>query len=229
MELNLKELIIAFNKSPDDALKYFKKLGIKPSANWKETMAAIMDDSFAIAGIKNMDSLMDAKNIIEKAIEDGTPLNEFKAQIKDLLSLANWHTSLVVTQNISNAYHSGTWTRQQSTADLLPLVRFVLGGRSHHTEGCLYLVNNQIAVRMNDPGIAKVYPARHFRCGTTAFVVDEQWCEDNGYKIMKVSDIPSEYLNAPGFGYAPDIPVIERTDLSKYPDDLLTKFKKLIK
>lgn len=229
MELTLKELILAFNKSPEDAIAYFEKLGIKPSGNWKDTLKAIIENAFAIAGIKNMDILLEAKDIIDQAIKDGTDLKEFKKIIQEKLELRNWHADLVVTQNVSNSYHAGTWTRQKSNESYLPLVVFYLGGRAHHTEGCLYLANNKIAVRINDPGIAKLYPSRHFRCGTTSSTVDEQWCKDNGYSIKKVSEIPSQYYNSPGFGFIPDIPVMDRTDFSKYPNQLLEHFQKGIK
>jgi hypothetical protein len=45
---------------------------------------------------------------------------------------------------------------------------------------------------------------------------------------MKISDISSQYYNAPGFGFIPTLPVIERTDFDKYPDDMVKEFKKKV-
>ena len=228
MKLNLNELIASFELEPKLAIEFFKKLGIKPSGSWEDTLKAVLDDAFAIAGVKNMDMLMDAREVIELAMMEGKDLKEFKKYIKEELQLRNWHASLVVTQNISNAYHAGRFERQSLSGALLPCVRFVLGGKKEHTEGCLYLANNKIAVRLDDPDLKKVYPPRHFRCGTVAYVVSETWCENNGYTIKKVSDIPPKYLNAKGFEHLPNLPFKDRIDYSKYPNELLNKYKELV-
>lgn len=227
--MEYKDIIIAFNLTPEDAIKFFKKLGIKPSLNWKETLAAILNNAFAIAGVKNMDSIMDAKQLIEKAIEDGTDLDDFKKKIKEDLQLRNWHADLVVTQNVANSYNSGSFKRQEQSKDLLPYVRFILGARMHHTPGCLWLVNNKVAIRIDDPLINKFYPSRHFRCATIAKSVSEKWVDDNGYKVRKGSDIPKIYQNSKGFNTPPNAPMMDRFDFTKYPKQLFNKFKELVK
>jgi uncharacterized protein with gpF-like domain len=227
MKPNLKELIASFNLEPKEAIEFFKRLGIKPSGSWQDTLEAVLADAFAIAGVKNMDMLLDAQEIIELAMKEGKDLREFKNYFKEELKLRNWHASLVVTQNISNAYSAGRLDRQ-SKAVTLPLLRFVLGGREHHTEGCLYLANNKIAVRQDDPDLRKIYTPRHFRCGTIAFAVSEKWCEKNGYTIKKIGDIPPKFLNTKGFEHLPNIPFRNRIDLEKYPDELLNKFEEYV-
>ena len=226
--MDLDNLKHAFNLEPKEAIEFFRSLGIEPSENWEDTLKAVLDDSFAIAGVKNMDILLDLKNEIEEAISSGKDFKDFKKELISNIGLRNWHADLVIKQNISNSYHAGSYLRQNETTSLLPYIRFVLGGSEKHTEGCKWLTSNKIAVALDDPSLNQIYPPRHFRCGTVAKAVSKKWLERNEYKIYKVKDIPKNLRNSVGFNHLPNTPFSEKINLDDYPSDLSKKYKESI-
>lgn len=225
MDIGIEELITVYNMPPDEAIEWFEQQGLAPAKSWKEVTGAVNNDAFAVAGVTKMNLVTDLKSIVETAIDEGLSFNDFKNTLTKDFSLRTWHAELVINQNVANAYNAGRWDRQQSTKKNLPYVRFVLGSKIDHTPGCLYLAMNRIVVAIDDPDIASIYPPRHFRCGTGAYVVTADWVKANGYTIKKVSEIPAIYLNAPGFRRTPNIPLAERVDLDNYPPQLAKLFK----
>lgn len=229
LKLTPEQLEYAYGLAPKEAIKFFESLGIAPSNGWQDTQKAIENNSFAVAGLTKMADIKAAKSICENALKnkEGLQLRDFKKQLVDQVRTRSAaHAELVVTQNVSNAYHAGAYERQQRSAKRLPYVRFVLGARTNHTDACLYLTKEGKIYRQDDPNIGDVYPAGHFHCGRTATVISEAKAKLMGYSVVKVSDIPDNFKNAKGFRRLPSTPLYDKVDLSEYDPDLAEKFKK---
>lgn len=223
--MTFEEMKIAYDKPPAEAVEYFKSLGIQPATGWDALLETAAADAFTVAGVNSLDMLAETQNLISQAIAEGMDFKELQTKLQERLELRTWHANLVATQNISNAYNAGRFERQLKSIKTLTCARFVLGGKEKHTPGCLWLAMNRVCVRLSDPRLGEVYPPRHFRCGTGVYTCTEEWAIENGYRIMRVADIPAEYLNQPGFRNLPNVPMSEQLDLSKYPPSLVKQFK----
>lgn len=223
-KINVKDLLIAFDKSPDEAIKYLKSKGMEPSGNWKETFEAIKKDAFAIAGVKGLDAIMEAKSLIVQAMEGGLDLYKFKKQFAKEFDLRMWHAKLVVNQNISNSYNAGRLEMQQTDTDAFPYLQPIVQLDKKTTKICKWLAGQNVVFRADDPQLKYVYSPRHFQCRVMYIAINEAHKRRDGLKVMKCSSVPNQYRNAKEFQRLPTEGY--KTDLSKYPKKLSSKFKR---
>lgn len=224
-KITSKDIIYCFSLPPEEAIEYFKKLGLSPSDNWIDTYNAVMNDAFAIAGQKNMDIIQACSDFIAGAIESGISLDKCKKGLEKIVTLRDWHRDLVIQQNISNSYNAGRYTKQQELADTVPYLVPKLGNRLNHTDGCLWLIGNKMCIRADDPDIKLIYSPRHFRCSLYWLSITEFRRKSLGLKIVKVKDIPKAYLNEKHFQRTPSSGSYT-PDPSKYNEKLYEYFKK---
>jgi uncharacterized protein with gpF-like domain len=223
MEIKLSDLEFAFGLEPEDAVEYFRKLGLKISDNWRDTLAAIMEDAFSIAGVKNMDHLIDAKNLILEAMSRGDDLKEFKQQFKENFKLRSWHADLVVTQNISNSYNAGRYLQQIDNPEDFQFLRPIVLEDKKTTNICKWLAKQKIVVRVDDKLLKNVYSPRHFHCRTIWVAINDKMRKLLGLKVKNIAEIPPQYWNAEGFRRLPTDKY--EPDFKKYPKNLIDKFK----
>jgi phage gp29-like protein len=227
--ISTKELNDLFGKKPDDIIEYFKKLGISPAKDYKEVLKAVQSDSLAVAGVTSLEAIMDIKNLITEAISSGRPIKEFKENlVNDYNINRQWHAELIIRQNISNAYNAGNLDMQLKSIKSIPYITFSLGGRRNHTEGCFYLATHKIAVALNDPLLRKVYPPRHFRCGTRASARTATWIQENEYTVTNVIDINEKYYNEKGFDKLPNVPMLEKINFDNIPGEFVDELMEVI-
>jgi hypothetical protein len=225
-DIELKHLVFAFGLSDEEAVEYFKGLGVSLSDNWMDTWEAIKKDALAIAGIKNMDQILYAHDQIQKAMEADTPLKDFKKDLADKLSLKEWHSSLVISQNISNAHAAGTLERQLNTSDDFPFLRPVTILDKKTTKICSWLSTQKFVISIKDKGLKNMYHPRHFRCRTFWVVINDSQRKRMNLEVKKVSDIPQQNWNQVQFRRLPNVSILSGFDLSKYPKEMVEQFNK---
>ncbi|TQR29169.1 hypothetical protein DMB92_08510 [Campylobacter sp. MIT 99-7217] len=86
-----------FNKSPDEAYEYLQNKGLKTSFRYQDIQKQAHDKAFTAAGIMKTDILNDLHEEIKKAMKEGTNFNEFKANLKELLSSKGWYGKKEIT------------------------------------------------------------------------------------------------------------------------------------
>jgi hypothetical protein len=221
-KLDEKILFNIINKSPDEVLEYFRSLDIElDTESWNEIVDALKKDSFRIAGINNANHLIDAKNLIEEAIAQGTDIKEFKSTLEERLGLRSWHAKLVVTQNISNAYNAGRYFQQTEDIEDFPYLRPITMDDSKQTKICQWLADQNIVFRADDKLLKNMYSPRHFHCRTIYVAISEKQAERLGLSVKPIKDIPEKYWNHKDFRKLPNQPF--DPDISKYPKELQEK------
>ncbi|MBX3044892.1 MAG: minor capsid protein [Candidatus Kapabacteria bacterium] len=226
MKLTLDILKTAFDKSPDEALEYFKSLGIidEDDAKWDDYFEKFNQDAFTIAKINNAQHLTDAKDLITEAIKSGENLKLFKETLRDKLDLRGWHADLVVTQNISNAYNAGRYYQQiDDPDDDFPYIRPYVMNDKKTTDQCKWLAGKNIVLKINDPLLNEMYTPRHFRCRTIYSAISEAQRKRWGLSVVDIKDIPTKYRNHKDFRQLPSEPY--SPDLSKFDKELREKIK----
>ncbi|MCO5252558.1 MAG: phage head morphogenesis protein [Candidatus Kapabacteria bacterium] len=223
MDIEFKDLIIAFEKDPKEVRDYFESLGIVLSDDWEDFLKQFEKDAFKIAGVNNANHLMDAKKLISDAIANGTPLSDFKKQFRQSMNLRAWHADLVVTQNISNAYNGGRFQQQSEDVDYFPYLQPITMNDKKSTPGCKWLDEQNICFKIKDKNLKLMYSPRHFHCRTIYVSITEKQREREGLTVKEISTIPKKYLNAPEFRKLPNTAF--EPDLSGFPKELKEKIK----
>jgi ubiquitin-protein ligase len=222
MEIELNDLLIAFEKDPTEVREYFESLGIVLSKDWDSFLELFEKMAFKIAGVNNANHLMDAKKLIEDAIKNGQNLREFKKEFRETMKLRAWHADLVVTQNISNAYNGGRFQQQMEGIERFPLLRPIVMQDQKTTKPCKWLAEQNICVRANDKKLKNVYSPRHFHCRTIWVAITEKQKERLGLREVSISEIPEQYLNDKNFRRLPNS---YEPDVTGFPKKLKDKLK----
>ncbi len=237
--IDLPTLKILLELKPEDQIKYLKSKGFGISDGWKATLKIIQKNGFTIAQITKMDLLMDIRELIVKAMNEGMPIEDFRKQFRNLLKKSgwyqepksklqqqldtNWRLNQILRQNVSGSFHAGRFEGTLDGADRFPYVREVVINDSKTEIKCKYRANNKFTFRITDKLLKWTYPPSHFGCRKISIPVNESLVKTLGLRIKKVALIPKMYWNATGFNRLPNTQF--KPDLSKYPDGLKSQFK----
>ncbi|MCW1672324.1 phage minor head protein [Campylobacter jejuni] len=86
-----------FNKSVDEAYSYLENKGLKISFKYHEIKKQAHDRAFSAAGIMKTDVLNDLHEELKKAMKEGRNFNEFKNNLKELLTSKGWYGKKEIT------------------------------------------------------------------------------------------------------------------------------------
>lgn len=153
-----------------EATSYFRTIGVRPTQSYKETWEEEGYRAFTVARLTKLDLLEDVKRHIDRAIEEGTSLAEFQANVGALLRKSGWaHIGPVGNElgsaarleniyrtNLASAWAAGDWQQLRSAA----------ATRKARGEETL--------VRLNDVGDERVRESHHAISGTV-LPIDHPW------------------------------------------------------
>lgn len=75
----------------DEAIKYLQDKGYEISPeSWRDVWQAAHNRAFTVARVSAMDVLEDIRAEVQKALDDGTSLGEFKKTMRETLSRKGW-------------------------------------------------------------------------------------------------------------------------------------------
>ena len=96
------ELRAAFRKPFAEQLTAFRlRLGeLAPTTRWDDLRGLQHDRAFMVAGARSADLLADLAKAVERAIEDGTGLEQFRAEFREIVERNSF--SLVLKTPRSN-------------------------------------------------------------------------------------------------------------------------------
>lgn len=127
---------------PEEAIKYFRAKGYKFSWNWYDLWQEAHIKAFTVAKAMRQDILKDIRDALDKALSEGTTLQEFKNNLTPLLQQKGWwgrkmmgdeegavevqlgsphRLKTIFNVNIQTAYQAGHYkaqTRQMTTGHL---------------------------------------------------------------------------------------------------------------
>lgn len=87
MTITLKPLLF------DEAIRFFEEKGLRLSPeSYRDVWAAEHVSAFTVARVTAVDILEDIRKAVTDAIQDGIPLNEFKAALSSILEAKGWFT-----------------------------------------------------------------------------------------------------------------------------------------
>ena len=232
-EITFKDIKKALKKTPKDALKYFKKKGVKLADNAEERIKAIQKHAFTVTGVTKLDVLKTYKNLITGAIADGKTLRDFKKEFEEQFKKKGWNRyeedgetirpkrlDIVYQTNLASAYTESRWDKYDDTTDLIPYVELDSTLDKGTTVPCKYL-NGKIFRKDDKTFRKKLRSKGHYGCRRLEVSLTTE--EVKGKKIYKGSEINKKYYNDKEFYHTGGE---FKPDLSKYDKELAKEYEK---
>lgn len=209
----------AFDLPPEKAVEYFKKKGNTFSWLWHDVFEQQHAQTFTVAKVMDADILQTIRDQVDKAIEDGISLTQFKSDLKpQLQKLGWWGTKTVETPggasqevqlgspyrletifntNIQTAYMAGHYDFMMESKNERPYWKYVaiLDDRTRPEHRALH---NKV-FRYDDPFWKTHYPPNGWncRCMVIAMTYDEVIAEgltiesSDGRMVSREMPIPN--------------------------------------
>lgn len=136
-----------FNLPPEQALRFFRAKGLKPSFDWRDVWQQEHESAFTVAKMADVDLLADVKAAVDRALADGTTLADFRAQLTPILQKAGWwgvqeqvdpatnesrlvqlgsprRLETIFRTNLQTSYAAGDWAQIQENIETAPYLMY---------------------------------------------------------------------------------------------------------
>jgi hypothetical protein len=211
---------------PREAIEFFRQKTNVPTQTWTDVWNEGHSRGFAVAGAASEALLNDFRREIDKALEQGTTLADFRKQFDAIVAKhgweyngsPGWRSQVIYETNLSTAYSAGRYAQQTEPETLaaFPYWQYVHSGAQHPR--LQHLAWNGLTLRADDPWWSTHYPPNGWKCGCRTRVVSERGLARMGKagpdqappvnmrpwvnpRTGQVVDVP-EGID-PGFGYNP--------------------------
>lgn len=196
-----------FGLPPEEALRWFREKGLKPTFDWRDMWAREHASAFTVAKAMQLDVLADLQQGVADAIEQGQSLAQFRKGLRPLLTAKGWwgekeqtdpvtgETKLVQLgsawrlrtiyhTNLTMAHAAGRWERIVRTSDARPWLRYVAitgDGRTRdehlHWHGTI--------LRWDDPWWKIHYPPNGWGCRCKVMQLSDRDLARYGFKVTE--------------------------------------------
>ncbi|PHM47097.1 phage minor head protein [Xenorhabdus miraniensis] len=174
----------AIGLPPREAIEYFARKGYAIGFNWHEVEAQAHARAFTVAGVLKLDVLSDIRSALQKSLENGQTLSDFKRQLVPVLEQKGWlgkglvadeetgelhgkrltprRLDTIFNTNMQSAYMAGRYRQQMENVDDRPYWERVgiMDTRIRPSHAAL----NGFIARYDDPIWQSIYPPDGYRC-----------------------------------------------------------------
>ncbi len=177
------DLSYAIGLPPEKAIEYFKSKGYALSWNWHDTWQEAHAKAFTVAKAMRMDVLQDIHDMVQKALDEGITLQQFKQELTPKLQAKGWWGRKVIGDetgaqavqlgsprrlrtiyqtNLQTAYMAGRYKDFMNNVDDRPDWMYVaiMDRRTRPTHAAL----NGKVFRYDDPFWDSFYPPNGWNC-----------------------------------------------------------------
>lgn len=118
-----------------EQIRFFRRKLNLPTRAWTDIYGAEHDHAFVVAGANRDDLVADFRAAIDKAIAEGTTLEEFRKDFDQIVAKygwsynggRNWRSRVIYDTNLRSSYSAGRYQQMQALKQTRPYVEF------HHT------------------------------------------------------------------------------------------------
>lgn len=113
-------------------IDFFRQKLNLPTASWTDIWHEQHDRAFVVAGAMRDDLLGDFRAAVDKAIANGTTLEEFRKDFDSIVEKygweynggRNWRSKVIYDRNLASSYSAGRWQQIQAVKHLRPFLRY---------------------------------------------------------------------------------------------------------
>lgn len=205
-----------FNLEPlpfEEAIAFFKAKGIVLSPDsFRDLWGKAHAKAFTVARVTAMDILEDIREEVERALEEGLSLGQFKRDLGRILEskgwlarrgeadpgrrLPPWRLETIYRTNLQSAYSAGRYQQMLDVADARPYWRYVsvMDSRTRPSHAAMH----GLIYRFDHPFWDQWYPPNGYNCRCTVMTVSAREMAREGWQEQTrgVDERPD-----PGFDY----------------------------
>jgi SPP1 gp7 family putative phage head morphogenesis protein len=208
----------------DEAIKAIRRRVPMTEDVWSQLEQDELEFAFTVADVAQLDMVVDVYEAIQRAVENGTTLDDFKAEVGDGLEAA-WgeedgaRLEGIFRTNVQGAYNAGRHEAAQAVKEERPYWRYQAIRDARTAEMCLDADGTVLPA--DDPWWQNTYPPLHTNCRCEAVTLTEAQAEREGISDSGPNVEPQE-----GFGQAPSGAGGDwEPDPTDYPDDLASELE----
>lgn len=163
----------ALDLPPREAIEFFLAKTDTPTERWSDLWDGAHARAWSVAGATGDALLSDLRGEVQKALEAGTTLAEFRRAFGDIVARHGWeHTGtpgwraqIIFETNLSMAYAAGRHAQmtEPGTLAVFPFWQYVHSGARHPREQ--HKAWNGKILRADDPWWRTHYPPNGWNCG----------------------------------------------------------------
>jgi len=163
----------ALDLPPEAAISFLRQKINVPTTHWRQVYAAAHAHSFMVAGAASDAIVADFRKEIEKALEQGTTLEEFRKGFDAIVEKhgweykggRNWRTRIIFETNLRSAHAAGRYYEltKPETLQAFPFWQYNHSGSNHPRKQ--HLAWDGDTYRYNDPFWSTNYPPNGWHCG----------------------------------------------------------------
>ncbi|WFU58148.1 hypothetical protein QA639_11880 [Bradyrhizobium pachyrhizi] len=124
--------VAAFSTDPLEAIRFIRDKLDVPTSSWTDLWQQQHSVAFTVAGATSKDLVRDFHDAVNKAIEDGTTLEEFQKDFDDIVEKygwsyngsRGWRSSVIFDTNVNMAYAAGRWDQIQQVKARRPYLMY---------------------------------------------------------------------------------------------------------
>jgi SPP1 gp7 family putative phage head morphogenesis protein len=197
-------LLDAFQQKPAAAIDYFRRKGYRFSWNWFDTWKDAHAKAFTVAKVMKLDLLKDIRAMVDKALDSGMTLAQFKKELTPQLKAKGWwgkkpivnketgevtevqlgsprRLKTIYETNLQTAYMAGRYKGQMDAAADLPYLQYIAVMDGRTTDTCRDM--NGKVFRADDPIWDELYPPNHWGCRARVRSLSDRQVEQMGLTV----------------------------------------------
>jgi len=165
----------------EEAIDFFREKVNVPTERWLDVQGAAHSHAFSVAGAASDALVADFRAEIDKALAEGTTLDEFRAAFDDIVARHGWeHTGDrdwrargIYETNMRTAYAAGRYAQLTlpETLAVWPYWQYNHSGAVHPRRD--HLSWDGLTIRADDPFWDVAYPPNGFGCGCFVIPADD--------------------------------------------------------
>ena len=161
-----------------------------PTESYADILGEEHDHAFVVAGANRLDMLADFRAAVDKAIIDGTTLEEFRKDFDSIVAKygwdykggRNWRSRTIYDTNLYGSYQAGRYEQQREMAKLKPYweYRHRAGQKDPREEHEAW---HGLILHCDDPWWQTHYPINAYNCKCSVFAHSKGDLERKGLKV----------------------------------------------
>jgi len=202
----------AFNRAPEAAVEFFRQKGYRIGFDHQDVWQQQHQAAFTVAKAMQIDLLEDIREQVDQALELGTTLADFTANLKPNLVQRGWwgkatmadpvtgemkdvqlgsprRLKVIYDTNLRTAHAEGQWARIQEVKDALPYLMYDHTPSAHERKE--HKAWDGLVLRVDDPWWPTHYPIKAYGCKCRAVQLGQRQLERMG---LTVSEAPADRL-----------------------------------
>ena len=173
-----------------EQINYYRQKLDLPTESYADIYGAEHDHAFVVAGANRLDLVADFRRAVDKAIADGTTLEEFRRDFDDIVAKygwqyhggRDWRSRIIYDTNLHASYQAGRYEQQQEMKHLRPYWEYRhRDGQKHPRPE--HEAWNGLVLHCDDPWWQTHYPVNAYGCKCTVFAHSERSLAQRGLKV----------------------------------------------